>query len=611
MSDLPLLAQVLVTQHASLCRATTMSFISNADHLTLGEGVYNNVHGNIVQYVHNYGRKRHREEIEDESNSRLSNGASNKRRRRDDHGLKIIRTKHLKLTREIASGPRYFLHAAENNGRAIIVKVFNAGPSVRDQLESTVTLSKGLMHPNVLRIEGISSSTSLIQFIAYESVYWRNTESSLATALKNDLTRSVTLGFKMIAGLSAGINHIGAQDISMRSMDAQNFDVFLDVDDRFLISINPSWIPNTDSSDFRDPQDNKLWDIFNTLCQRVLKSANRVLHNEGIERNPAALDRLRQPSSLLQDCWRPRSTPQKQLHHEVFADQQPPVPPRREYVWRTINRGQKSLAAVATRIALDLEMKMPALNRLTSTDAQNPHRCAGYIREEITLASTTGESAVVAHDAPSPLEVCAVCREVVGRRESFECICGDPNPGSGHTVRCRACKVWSHSDCVGNPQEFICQICKGAKALEDKVSLLEAKLYALEHPEEPTRPMTFERSIQTAGVFTFPDNGPRGQGFPTRSQVPCTTARRVHALSEAVPSVPPVQHPSALSIPAFHLQVTSQYPVQPNYRTDSRLPIRNCQSLKSQDLSHLYITLEIFNSRASDHEYICIGSRQI
>ncbi|KAJ7824454.1 hypothetical protein B0H14DRAFT_3874873 [Mycena olivaceomarginata] len=547
-----------------------MSFISNADHLTLGEGVYNNVHGNIVhnvQYVHNYGRKRHREEIEDGPNSRLLKGASNKRRRRDDHGLKIIRTKHLKLTREIASGPRYFLHAAENNGRAIIVKVFNAGPSVRDQLESTVALSKGLMHPNVLRIEGISSSTSLIQFIAYESVYWRNTESSLATALKNDLTRSITLGFKMIAGLSAGINHIGAQGISMRSMDAQNFDVFLDVDDRFLISINPSWIQNTDSIDFRDPQDNKPWDIFNALCQRVLKSANRVLHNEGIERNPAALDRLRQPSSLLRDFLAPSLYSPETTSSRSDADQQPPVPTRREYVWRTINRGQKSLAAVATRIALDLEMKMSALNRLTSTDAQNPHRCAGYIREEITLASTTDESAVVAHDAPSPLEVCAVCREVVGRHESFECICGDPNPGSGHTVRCRTCKVWSHSDCVGNPQDFICQLCEGAKALEDKVSLLEAKLYALEHPEEPTRSVTLKDSYRRPVSSLSPT-------MALEDKVSRLEARfYALQLDESTPSVRPYHPYPQFNTPQLSLSPHSTFRSLPNIPYD-QLPRR-------------------------------------
>ncbi|KAJ6560098.1 hypothetical protein B0H19DRAFT_109101 [Mycena capillaripes] len=33
-------------------------------------------------------------------------------------------------------------------------------------------------------------------------------------------------------------------------------------------------------------------------------------------------------------------------------------------------------------------------------------------------------------------------------------------PGSRHTIKCRKCKHWSHSECVRNPQtEFTCQLC--------------------------------------------------------------------------------------------------------------------------------------------------------
>jgi hypothetical protein len=101
------------------------------------------------------------------------------------------------------------------------------------------------------------------------------------------------------------------------------------------------------------------------------------------------------------------------------------IPPRREYVWRKMNRGQQSLATVASKIALDLDMNLSSLRRMTWTDGQSPHRCAGYVREEITLATTALDSAVVAHDAPSPSELCSVCHEVVGPHEIFRCVCGD------------------------------------------------------------------------------------------------------------------------------------------------------------------------------------------
>ncbi|KAJ6597707.1 hypothetical protein DFH09DRAFT_1399391 [Mycena vulgaris] len=57
--------------------------------------------------------------------------------------------------------------------------------------------------------------------------------------LKDDLTRSVTLGFKMVAGLSSGMNHLSLQGISLSSLGPENFDIFLDLNDRFLISIDP------------------------------------------------------------------------------------------------------------------------------------------------------------------------------------------------------------------------------------------------------------------------------------------------------------------------------------------------------------------------------------
>ncbi|KAJ6597734.1 SCA7, zinc-binding domain-containing protein [Mycena vulgaris] len=47
--------------------------------------------------------------------------------------------------------------------------------------------------------------------------------------------------------------------------------------------------------------------------------------------------------------------------------------------------------------------------------------------------------------------------------EVFRCICDEPRPGSRPTVKCQACKLWSHSACVGNPNEFTCQLCSSAE----------------------------------------------------------------------------------------------------------------------------------------------------
>ncbi|KAJ6597627.1 hypothetical protein DFH09DRAFT_82964 [Mycena vulgaris] len=414
-----------------------MSFISNSENFTLGEGVYNNIHNNFV-HITFYGKKRHREAIEDAPDMLSLEEPTRKRRRREEEeseGIKVIRNKHLKLSLELGSGPGYFLHAGEVKGRAVIVKVFNAGPTVREQLESTVALSKGLMHPNVLRIEGVSPPASLNHFIAYENAHWKTAEGPLAAALKDDLTRSVTLGFKMVAGLSSGINHLGLQGISLSSLGPENFDIFLDLNDRFLISINPPEPTEGSCPDDGQPEDNtsKCWDVLNLLCQKILRSANHALHKENIERDPVVVDLSRRPSvdqssSASFSLAFPSS---ESLSQDSVPDGMSPVAPRREYVWRTIDRGQQSLATVARRIALDLDLKLSSVHKVALSDARCAHRCAGYIREEITLATMTSDSAVVSYDAPSPLETCSVCHEVVGFHEAFQCICGDPREWFG------------------------------------------------------------------------------------------------------------------------------------------------------------------------------------
>ncbi|KAJ7481963.1 hypothetical protein FB451DRAFT_1444766 [Mycena latifolia] len=422
-----------------------MSFASNVGHLTLGEGVYNNVHGNYI-IVHNifYGRKRHCEEIGDSLSITEPTPKRCRREENSEDGIKIIRNRHLKLIAEIGSGHGYFLHAGETNGRAVLVKVFNPGPTVRENL----------WHPNVLRIEGVSSPASLTQFIAYET-------GPLAVALKDDLTRSITLGFKMIAGLSAGINHLIIHGVPLASLGVENFDIFLDVDDRFLVSINPRIPAEAGTTNGEQPENNtnRSWDVFNAICKKVLRSANRLLHDEDIDRNPASMEPTRHPSVLQQISVLPPLQSSEPSSSENLLEGEAPVSPRREYVWRTIDRGQQSLATIGNRIARELDLKLSSVNKFAWTDDRSPHRCAGYVREEITLATTVADSVVVSYDAPSPLKICSVCREIVGVQEEFQCLCGDPKPGWRSTVKCRECKIWSHGTCVGNLKEFTCQSC--------------------------------------------------------------------------------------------------------------------------------------------------------
>jgi hypothetical protein len=208
------------------------------------------------------------------------------------------------------------------------------------------------------------------------------------------------------------------------------------------------------AAEFQEAEDT-AWVVFNALCQKVnhlalevprlktytqvLMSANGVLHSafilfplirslltvypdEKIDRDPVNLDDALHRSSISENSAPSFGLASSQNIHEEVV-----VAPRREFVWRFMDRGQQCLATIARRMALDLDMNLSPLHRLTRSDGRNPHRCRGYIREEITLATTTLDSAVVAHDTPSPMEICSICHEVVGFDEGFRCICGDPS----------------------------------------------------------------------------------------------------------------------------------------------------------------------------------------
>ncbi|KAJ6498431.1 hypothetical protein C8R47DRAFT_1193894 [Mycena vitilis] len=376
-----------------------------------------------------------------------------KRARRREHsedGIKIIRNKHLKLTLEIGGGPGYSFHTGEIKGRAVSVQVFNPGPTVRERLDMS----------------------------RRECSRWNTAEGPLAAALQEDHTRSITLGFKMVAGLASGVNHLSVQGISLGSLRAENFDVFLDIDDRFLISISPTTTEIRTTAQQQTPGDTDAswaWAILNSLCQKVLRSANQVLHNENIERNSVIPDMPRRPPDLHPSSAAVQLGPHLPSSSQNM-DAEALVPPRREYVWRTIllEHGQPSLTAIATRIVRDLEMT--SVNKVALSDGGSVHRCAGYVREEITLTTTTSQSAVIFHDSPSPREICAVCHEVVGTSELFRCVCGDQNPGSRPTVKCQICKFWSHRNCVENSTGFVCESCDPGA---DCLSPLEVRVF---HP---------------------------------------------------------------------------------------------------------------------------------
>ncbi|KAJ7182452.1 hypothetical protein C8R43DRAFT_940606 [Mycena crocata] len=251
-----------------------MAFIANSDNVTLGDGVYNNVLTLLccpialiamlsLEGLHELGLSL----------------TTNKRHRHEEPqwlaGLQIIRNEHLKLICELGSGPGYFLHAGQNKTRAVIVKVFKEAPTAEEQLENTIALSKRMMHPNVLRIEGRSQPGAMHRFITYENAHSKNAVGPLAMALKGDTMTSMTLGFKMVrpALFLSRIELTVPVRLRIFRYQLSTWSGHLfSIDARGANEGNES--PVTTQEKNKDEDEKPEWHLFNALCCRVVQQSS-------------------------------------------------------------------------------------------------------------------------------------------------------------------------------------------------------------------------------------------------------------------------------------------------------------------------------------------------
>jgi hypothetical protein len=96
--------------------------------------------------------------------------------------------------------------------------------------------------------------------------------------------------------------------------------------------------------------------------------------------------------------------------------------PRREVWWLDLGAKDQSLESIKRRFEDRLDRFLSSssnslLRHITSPMdnklRRNLHRCPGYLREEITLASDVSKSAIISHAFPSQSEVCSICGQLV------------------------------------------------------------------------------------------------------------------------------------------------------------------------------------------------------
>ncbi|KAJ7054445.1 hypothetical protein C8F01DRAFT_1163398, partial [Mycena amicta] len=330
------------------------------------------------------------------------------------------------FTEELESGPTFFVHSAKHKGRPVIVKVFNATKNLnsRQLVEREVQLARALIHPNLLRLEGVSAASSPTQFITYQP--GTTADRHLGIALDANLETSVALAFQMVGELAAGLNYLHLQGIPMQCIQITHFSVLFDSEQKFLIALDPTWLDEAPLSSSPAGID-VLWGHFNDLCELVLKSANQLIHDDDVERVPDLVN-LSDPTS---DATSPGNSSSSDATHG--AEKEPretnssPTPPRREFVWRKLDRGNQTLTLISRRLGSTFMRLAPSLNRVqVRNDSRTSfHRCAGYLREEIVLATMSKDSAILSYDTASPLEICKVCHQIVDKKEKFHCICDD------------------------------------------------------------------------------------------------------------------------------------------------------------------------------------------
>ena len=92
--------------------------------------------------------------------------------------------------------------------------------------------------------------------------------------------------------------------------------------------------------------------------------------------------------------------------------------PRREVWWLDLGAKNQSLESIKDYLDRFLSSSSNSrLRHITSPKESklrhNLHKCPGYLREEITLASDVSKSLIVSHAFPGQSEVCSVCGQLV------------------------------------------------------------------------------------------------------------------------------------------------------------------------------------------------------
>ncbi|KAJ6537759.1 hypothetical protein B0H19DRAFT_1270171 [Mycena capillaripes] len=140
--------------------------------------------------------------------------------------LPIIRDEGVVPLKQLVCRGGYRLHAAQSDGRAVVVKVFSGSRaqevrSPRSLLTETFKQQQpGLgdiddRHPNFLRIMGRSCNTVPDLYLVYHGAAEFSAERMLASVLREGLSEVLVLGLTLVSGISSALIYLASKGLSL------------------------------------------------------------------------------------------------------------------------------------------------------------------------------------------------------------------------------------------------------------------------------------------------------------------------------------------------------------------------------------------------------------
>ncbi|KAJ7600698.1 hypothetical protein C8J56DRAFT_1019779, partial [Mycena floridula] len=469
-------------------------------------GLFSNNVNSISFNVHSHVWKLRRQGIFEDFATRLGRWSRNHRERTvewDD--ISFLDAS------EVTIGDDYRIFAAVYQGIAVLVKVYE-GPDSRQRIKTDLSINHSFQHPNLLRVVA-ACKTAQIPFIVFKTPIhslppeigvFRSLTCYLAAALGDGDQECLVRAVQFMRDVSSGFSHLeNMWKVKRFALSRTTFDLLVDANNNVCVSVGLI----KDQEAAQRTLANEWLNVFEDLCARNLREANEECHSDFRRRLPVSAPSTDVATTLapLPSAIEAATTPLLNLNQTgsliqtkpLFSPQPPSVPeypPRREYAFvpqtgsdrPSLKEINKDFARFMRNLQVGptISSNIERLRRNLRLPTTVQHRCPGYKRQELAIATSVSRTAIISHFTPLIKEICQVCNQEV-KEGIFLCPCGQADDGVASTVRCHKCLVWSHRGChqvlIIDSLQFTCPECQ-----QNSIGLNPA--FASSSPSRPVDP---------------------------------------------------------------------------------------------------------------------------